>query len=224
MNAAKNICIIPARGGSKRIINKNSVVFGGMPLLEHSIAYAQANPDIIGTVLVSTDDSNLAKIAEKAGAQVLMRPAALAADTSPTIDVLMHALETLKESYEHVILLQPTNPLRPKSLLKKAFVYYLDQKADSLMTVTRNHEKLGKIVDHKFVPFNYTMGQRSQDLEPLYSENGLLYISKAALIQQGKILGEANVPFQVDHPYASVDIDTIEDLHYANYILETTPK
>jgi len=91
------------------------------------------------------------------------------------------------------------------------------------MTVSRNKDKLGKIIDDKFVPFNYKMGQRSQNLEPLYVENGLIYIAKTALILEEKILGENNYPFIVDHPYAKVDIDTIEDLKFAEFILENCP-
>jgi N-acylneuraminate cytidylyltransferase len=79
---------------------------------------------------------------------------------------------------------------------------------------------LGKIVEEKFVPFNYTIGQRSQDLEPLFYENGLLYITKASLILEEKIVGHKNFPFIVDHPYAKVDIDTAEDFKYAEFILE----
>jgi N-acylneuraminate cytidylyltransferase len=79
---------------------------------------------------------------------------------------------------------------------------------------------LGKIVEEKFVPFNYTIGQRSQDLEPLFYENGLLYITKASLILEEKIVGHKNFPFIVGHPYAKVDIDTAEDFKYAEFILE----
>jgi N-acylneuraminate cytidylyltransferase len=63
------------------------------------------------------------------------------------------------------------------------------------------------------------MGQQSQDLEPLYYENGLLYITKASLILESKILGENNYPFIVNHPFAKVDIDTKEDFEYAAYLL-----
>jgi N-acylneuraminate cytidylyltransferase len=63
------------------------------------------------------------------------------------------------------------------------------------MTVSRNHQKLGKIIENNFVPFNYRIGQRSQDLEPLYYENGLLYIMDSKLLLQEKIVGGANSHF-----------------------------
>lgn len=222
MKQQKTICIIPARGGSKRLPNKNSIVFNGKPLLVHSIEYALDNTQIIDTVVVSTDSAELAAIAKTAGAQVINRPPDLATDHASTAAVMEHAIKTIGQEYDHVVLLQPTNPLRPKLLLKQAFVHYLEEKADSLMTVSRNKDKLGTIVNNRFIPYNYAMGQRSQDLEPLYSENGLLYITQSNLIAQGIILGAANLPYIVDHPYASVDIDTLEDLKYANFIFETT--
>ena len=88
-----------------------------------------------------------------------------------------------------------------------------------MFTISRNHDKLGKIVNHKFEPFNYTIGQRSQDLEPLFYENGLLYISKANLIKNDIIISENALPFEVNHTFAKVDIDTQEDFDYAVFLL-----
>lgn len=210
------IAIIPARGGSKRLANKNSQVFGGIPLIMHSIQYAKENG--ITKIVVSTNDPIIKEIALKSGVTVIDRPDYLATDIAPTIDALKHALENIKEDFENVVLLQPTNPLRPKKLLKEALQKFKEGNYDSLMTVTRNEQKFGKINNHKFIPFNYKIGQRSQDLEPLYFENGLLYITKASLILEGTIIGENNFPFIVNHPFAKVDIDTKEDFEYAEYL------
>jgi CMP-N-acetylneuraminic acid synthetase len=212
----KTIVIIPARGGSKRLPNKNTTLLGNYPLLLHSINYAKENG--IGKIVVSTDDAKIKEIALKSGVTVIDRPDYLATDTCQTIDALKHALENIKENFENVVLLQPTNPLRPKKLLKEALQKFTAGNYDSLMTVTRNKQKFGKIVNHKFIPFNYKIGQRSQDLEPLYFENGLLYITKASLILEGTIIGENNFSFIVNHPFAKVDIDTKEDFEYAEYL------
>ncbi len=91
---------------------------------------------------------------------------------------------------------------------------------DSLFTVTRNHQKFGKITSGTFVPFNYEIGQRSQDLEPLYFENGLLYITKAKSILENKIITENAFPYLVNHIFAHVDIDTIEEVEYAEYLYQ----
>jgi CMP-N-acetylneuraminic acid synthetase len=216
----KNIAIIPARGGSKRIPEKNIQLFGGLPLLVHSIQYALANSEIIDDIYVSTDDSTIKKIALAHGAKVIDRPEALSGDLEPTITALKHVLETIEDEVENVILLQPTNPLRPENLLKQAFEIYQNGHCESLFTVTRNHQKFGKIVEDKFQPFNYTIGQRSQDLEPLFFENGLLYITKASLILKDIIISENGLTFEVNHIFANIDIDTPEDLEYAEYLYQ----
>jgi len=215
-----NIAIIPVRGGSKRLPRKNILPLNGIPLLVHSILYAQENLDIIDEIIVSTDDKEIKKIALEYGVTVLDRPFELSGDHTSTVAVLSHVLGNYNKTVENVILLQATNPLRPKKMLAQAFEKYTTGNYDSLMTVSRNYEKLGEIINHKFVPFNYKQGQRSQDLNPLFAENGLLYISKATLVKEEKILGEQNFPFIVNHPFAKVDIDVLEDLKYAEFILK----
>lgn len=213
------VVIIPARGGSKRLVNKNILPLGGIPLIVHSIKYAQYNN--IKHIYVSTDDAEIKTIAEDHGANVIDRPRELALDDSTTVAVLKHALEFLEDQFTDVVLLQPTNPLRPKSLLKEAIELYTKNNLKSLFTVTRDYKKLGKIKNSNFYPFNYKFGQRSQDLEPLYYENGLLYITNKELIKRDIILDETSYPLEVNHKFAEVDIDTSDDLEYAKYILKT---
>ncbi|HSD07363.1 acylneuraminate cytidylyltransferase family protein [Flavobacterium sp.] len=216
----KTIAIIPARGGSKRLPEKNIKFLGGIPLLVHSILYAQANSDIIDAVYVSTDDEQIKKVALQFGAKVIDRPQSLSGDLEPTVSALKHALQQIGDEAENVILLQPTNPLRLKNLLADAFKIYKEGNHDSLFAVTRNHQKFGKIANQKFIPFNYEIGQRSQDLEPLFYENGLLYITKAKLIFEDIIISENAFPFEVNHIFANVDIDTPEDFDYAEYLYQ----
>ena len=215
----KTIAIIPARGGSKRLPQKNIKLLDGLPLIAHSILFAKANLDIIDDIYVSTDDEKIKEIALQYGAKVIDRPAELSGDLEPTVSALKQVL-SMVENVENVVLLQATNPLRPVSLLKEAFEIFQNENCDSLFTVTRNHQKFGKIFNDKFLPFNYEIGQRSQDLEPLYFENGLLYISKAKLILENSIISEKAFPLQVNHPFATVDIDTQEDFDYAEYIIK----
>jgi N-acylneuraminate cytidylyltransferase len=215
----KTIAIIPARGGSKRLPQKNIKILGEIPLLAHSILYAQANKEIIDEIYVSTDDNEIKKIALEFGAKVIDRPQNISGDTEPTVSALKNALEQIDELVENVVLLQATNPLRPQNLLNEAFAFYQKEKCDSLFTVSRNHQKFGKIADNKFIPYNYEIGQRSQDLAPLFFENGLLYITKAALILDNIIISENAFPFEINHIFAEVDIDTQEDFDYAEYLL-----
>lgn len=216
----KNIAIIPARGGSKRLPGKNILPLDGIPLIAHSILFAKKHPEIISAIYVSTDDPQIKEIAIQYGAEVIDRPEALAGDFEPTVSSLQHVLQSTGV-VDHVILLQPTNPLRPENLLGEAFAAYLKNNSDSLFTVTRSHQKLGKISSQKFIPFNYAPGQRSQDLEPLFFENGLLYICRAKLIQDHVIISENAFPFEVNHAFAHVDIDTHDDFNYAEYLIQT---
>ncbi|GIQ58557.1 N-acylneuraminate cytidylyltransferase [Flavobacterium collinsii] len=217
----KNIAIIPARGGSKRLPQKNIKLLDGIPLLSFSILFAQVNSEIIDEVYVSTDDQDIKRIALEYGAKVIDRPAAISGDHEPTVSALKHVLESIDSDIDNVILLQPTNPIRPENLLKDTFEIYQKENCNSLFTVSRNHKKFGKIVEQKFVPYNYKIGQRSQDLEPLYFENGLLYIAKASLILESIIISEDAFPFEIDHIFAGVDIDTQEDFDYAKYLYQT---
>ena len=215
----KTVAIIPARGNSKRLPGKNIKMLNGLPLIAHSIKYALKNSDIIDDVYVSTDNENIKEVALQFGAKVVDRPSELSGDLEPTVTALKHVLETLKD-INTIVLLQATNPLRPRGLLKQAFDIFNETKVDSLFTVSRDHKKLGRVVNNEFIPFNYKIGQRSQDLEPLYYENGLLYITKVELIKKDIIFNNASYPLVINHKFATVDIDTQTDFDYAEFILK----
>lgn len=218
---SKYITIIPARGGSKRFPGKNTHILNGSPLICHSIEYSLRNSKVSGTY-VSTDAQDIKEISRVAGAEVIDRPDELAGDYATSASVMKHAVEYLAEKgveFDYVILLQATNPLRPKGLLDEAIDIIEKTGATSLFTVSRSEKKLGKIIDGKYVPWNYTFGMRSQDMEPLYYENGLLYITSKELLLQEIIEGQDAYPLVVNHPFGEVDIDTREDFEYAKFIL-----
>lgn len=215
----RNLIVIPARMGSKRLPGKNTKLLGGLPLVLHSINYAKNNKKVSDVIVVTTDDPKVENIALSAGVKVIKRPAYLSTDHTTTVSVLKHIIEVIKE-VDNIILLQPTNPLRPDNLLREAWSVYNSGTYDSLLTVSKTDIKIGKIDQNKYVPLNYEMGQRSQDLDPVYFENGLLYITRASCILNGNILGEDNFAFIVNHPYSRVDIDTQEDLDYAEFLFQ----
>lgn len=223
MKKLKTIVIIPARGGSKRLPNKNILPLADIPLLAHSIIYAKENLEYIDDIYVSTDSLEIKNVALNYGVKVIDRPAHISGDLEPTISALKHVVQTLKE-LETVVLLQPTNPLRPKSLLKDCFLLYKEQSYDSVFTVSRDEHKLGRIENNRFLPFNYKVGQRSQDLEPLYFENGLLYIVKVEAVLNNEIITSNGFPYLVNHKFANVDIDTQLDFEYAEYVLSKSIK
>lgn len=217
----KYLTIIPARGGSKRFPGKNTHILNGSPLICHSIEYSLNNPKIAGTY-VSTDADDIKQISKMGGAEIIDRPAEFAGDYATTASAMKHAVQYLMDKgvvFDFVVLLQATNPLRPKGLLNEAIDIIEKGDNDSLFTVNKSEKKLGKIINGKFVPWNYKFGQRSQDLDPLYYENGLLYITKKELLLQEIIEGPTAYPLVVEHPFGEVDIDTIEDFRYAEYML-----
>ena len=171
-------------------------------------------------IVITSNDAAVLDFATQNDVQIVERPDALAGNEEPVVTALQHAVNQLQKKYDAVILLQPTNPLRPEGLLKEAISIFEKEDCDSLMTVSRNEHKLGTISNNQFIPYNYEMGQRSQDLEPLFYENGLLYIFNTELLKQGKLLGEKNYPLIVDHPFAEIDIDTEADFKKAELYLK----
>ncbi len=223
----QSIALIPARAGSKRLPGKNIRLLGGIPLIAHSINFARNSPQI-SEVFVSTDSDEIANVANAYHAKVLMRPAKLAKDTSLTSEVLSyHTNKTFINipGIKWIVLLQPTNPIRPDNLTSKAFkLLNHDGGSPALATFTAFHKKLGKIHNGKFFPENYKPGQRSQDLEKLYYENGLLYILNLELAQRGNIFPEALIPMVIDTIHGTVDIDTRNDFEYAEQVYEILNK
>ena len=217
-NKPSILIIIPARGGSKRLPGKNIKNLAGKPLLAYSIEYAQQY--IEGDVLVSTDDEKVAQIAQKYRAEVQLRPHHLALDNTPTIDVLKQVLLAVDKEYDFVVLLQPTNPLRPENLFQEAWSLLQKEGESSLLTVSLNQYKLGKINRNRFQPYTYQFGQRSQDLDPLYYENGLLYIATVSLVKSGVLMDENSIAMLIDHPYATVDIDDETDWKWAEFLIQ----
>lgn len=215
----KYVTVIPARGGSKRFPEKNIYPLEGIPLLAHSILYSRkVLPDT--EVYVSTDNEEIAEVARRYGAGVIERPEELSGDRCSTDSALQHAaIELLSSSkeFDYMILLQATNPLRPDGMMEEALQTIETGTYDSLFTVSPLVRKLGRLIDGRFIPWNFTFGQRSQDMEPLYFENGLLYISHRELILKGCIRGESLYSLIADHPFGYLDIDTQEDFEMIAY-------
>jgi N-acylneuraminate cytidylyltransferase len=218
------IAFIPARGGSRRLPGKNVKLLCGKPLIWYTI-HAALQSGEFGRVIVSTDDAEISAISRACGAEVLRRPEVLASDTATTAEAAQHcaaALDTAGEAAP-LVTLQPTQPFRPASLFREALAAFAAASADSLICVSENPLKLGRIENDRFVPSTYTAGQRSQDLDPLYFENGLIYISRLEMVRKGDLFGEHRQPLVVDTPHARVDIDDAVDFALAECYLRTYP-
>lgn len=215
----KFVALIPARGGSKRLPRKNILPLAGKPLIAYSIEYAK-NEGI--PVYVSTDDLEIKEVSLQYGAQVIDRPAELASDYASTASVLQHTAQWLIQKgieFDYIIILQATNPLRPKSMLNEAISIVENECPDSLMGVNPILRKQGRIVDNHFEPVNYYFGQRSQDMEVWYYENGLLYFTRKDKCLEGVVMTPNSRPLICDHIYGEIDIDSLDDFHKAEYFM-----
>lgn len=153
------LAIIPARGGSKGLPGKNVRPFAGKPLIVHSIE-ASLNCSLITQTVVSTDDDNIAEVAEAHGAMVVKRPDHLAADTSLVIDAMKHAVlaveEQQQDGVDFVLLLEPTSPCRRPEDIERCVQVLLDDKADSVATFTDAHvspNRLWRVLDDRVEPY-----------------------------------------------------------------------
>ena len=223
--AAKGVfAVIPARGGSKGLARKNVRALAGVPLVVHTIRAAQGAKSI-DRFVVSTEDAEIAAAARAAGAEVLARPAELAADTVRNNDVVRHAIGAAGAGLAYVALLQPTSPLRTGRDIDACLVPLLAGEARSVMTVTlaEHHPAKAVRIDNGFVvPYGgdlEAMEARRQDLPAAYRQNGAVYALAA-----GDFLREDRFYLPPCKAHAmsaesSLDIDAEMDLAIAEQVI-----
>ncbi|MEX1002980.1 MAG: pseudaminic acid cytidylyltransferase [Crocinitomicaceae bacterium] len=179
----KKLCIIPARGGSKRIPNKNFKEFLGKPIIAYSIETA-LNSEIFDEVMVSTDSEKIAEVATKYGAKIpFMRSAKAADDFATTAEVIKEVIEQYskqkKEEYDLICCLYPTAPFVTKELLQKAFQKLQDKKYDAVFPVVAFQSPVQRAImireDKLSLMMPEYMNSRSQDLETVYHDAGQFY-------------------------------------------------
>lgn len=223
---SKNLAIIPARGGSKGIVNKNTKVIAGKPLIAWTIEQALNTKDI-DRVIVTTDCKEIASVSREFGAEVpFLRPPELATDNAATEPVLAHAISWLsaEESYapDNIVLLQPTSPVRYKNRITQALKKIEDHGGDSLLSVVESEIFLWSNLDKPRAMYDYLNRPRRQDIDAndrVYRENGSIYITKTQAFNKFKNrLSENNVGFLMS-PEEGVDIDTQLDWDIAERIL-----
>lgn len=224
------LALITARGGSKRLPNKNIRLLRGKPLIVWSIDMAKNCPEICD-ILVSTDDSAIATVCKDAGAYVpWLRPAELAIDTASSVDVALHALdwyEAEKGAVDGVLLLQPTSPFRTLVTMQRGIDLYSKHGHLPILAVSPTHAHpmwMLKMEGDYLVSFMKEHGLeiRSQDLPTAYVVNGSFYlISPAELRACRSFVGAKTIPLIIDSDQEALDIDTIWDFKNAEFIADS---
>lgn len=226
MEDVKILGVIPARGGSKGIKDKNITLLCGKPLLFYTIETAKKTKRI-DRLILSTDSPKIRKLVANYNIEIYSRPKSLAKDCSKLSDALIYILKKLKkrEGYRPygVITLQPTSPFRKKQDIEKGIDKFLKKGYDCLFSVCEAEHHpywMHRLVNGEPVPlFNITEKQR-QSLAKIYRENGVICIVKTDyLLAEKKIFGGKMGVIVMDR-FESVDIDTELDLKIAEFLLQ----
>lgn len=212
--------LIPARGGSKGVPGKNVRPLVGRSLIERAFESARAS-GVLDRIVLSSDDHSAVAEARRIGLEVpFMRPAELARDESPMIDVAVHALKTLAGSDylpDAIVLLQPTSPLRTAEQIRHAIGLLADN--DAVCTVVPVPQDLCphylmKIGENGYLDYFMPDGPRytrRQDVPRAYRREGTLFVTRSSVIlEQRSFYGSRCVPY-VLRPDETLNIDTLEE-------------
>ena len=225
INGKKVLAIIPARGGSKGLPGKNILELGGKPLIAWTIEAAQKSK-YIDRLILSSEDKQIISVAQDWGCEVpFIRPAELALDKTPGIDPVLHAINTLTEKYDHVVLLQPTSPFRNVADIDNCIKFCILNKAPACVSVVEASEnpywmysmdsekKINHLIKRKMETY------QRQLLPEIFILNGAVYVAETAYILKNKnFLGDSTIGFKMPKE-RSIDIDSKLDFFYAEFIL-----
>ena len=227
----KYLFIIPARGGSKGIPRKNIFEINGYPLIYYSISAALEVKKIIqdSKVIVSTDNEEIKEVSIKFGAEVpFIRPKELSDDRSKSVEYVNHAIKYFEENgqfFEHVVILQPTSPLRTFEDIFLSIQIYETHKADSLISVYEEqtiNEKIIYIQDGlhcKPADKLHNAGMRRQEDESFLVRNGAIYITQIDFFKEAQSLVSNKPLIYVMPKSKSINIDTPEDMLMAEKLI-----
>ena len=220
------ICLIPARGGSKRIPRKNIKLFHGKPLIAWSIESA-IRSDIFDQIYVSTDDNEIANIAKKYGAKIpFLRPSNLSDDYSNDKDVRNHFLKWLNEknlNCKYLCYLYPTAPFISKKTFASCFDLLIKSECYSVKTITKFNYPVQRALkkdneDNLTYMWEEFKNHRSQDLNELFHDAGQCYFFNLQKNEEKGVLGYELSRFECQ------DIDTIEDFKFAEFLFDYSRK
>lgn len=228
------IAIIPARGGSKGLPGKNIMQLGGRPLIAYAIEAAKTAKEV-DRVIVTTDSEEIAKIANLYGAETpFIRPAELAQDSSIACNAYLHAIDYLREhegcEIKNFIVLLPTVPFRTGFDIDEAVKLFKDKGADTLVSMTAVEVPVNWYftVDDEGRTRNAGFASdilvNRQNVIQYYHPNGAIYILDYHLLKTKRTYYSDNTVAYIMSSKKSIDIDTLDDFHYAEYLLTENKK
>ncbi|MDC0931516.1 acylneuraminate cytidylyltransferase family protein [Methylophilaceae bacterium] len=220
------LAIIPARGGSKRLLNKNKKKFNDKPLINWSINAAKKSK-YIDSIIVSSDDDEILSIAENQDVDILKRPSFLANDTSTTENTLIYTLEKIEDSFDFLLVLQPTSPLRTSLDIDQAIEMLMEKKGNSVVSVCKEKHSsfLYNTLPESGLMDNFNSEslrkKKEQDIEVNYRLNGAIYIVKISNFVLNKtLIPNKTYAYKMDIT-RSIDIDTMYDFVCAEAIMRS---
>jgi CMP-N,N'-diacetyllegionaminic acid synthase len=233
INTKDIICIIPARGGSKGLPMKNIKLLGGEPLISRPIRHALES-EVVGTVLVTTDDHEIAEIARNAGAIVpFVRPKELAEDLTTTEETLKHALITyekvLGREFELAIFLTATDIFRDSNWINEAVEKMISNPSlESVFSGHATHKNFWELNEkgqwERVCDWMKNYSSRQVRNYIVREDTGLMSVSRAWLWREGRRIGD-NIDIIVNHDaFTGIDIHLQEDLDLAGEAINIRDK
>ncbi len=222
----KVLCIIPARGGSKGIPRKNIIEIDGKPLVAYSIECAKESR-YIDSVVVSTDDEEIAAVSKAWGAEVpFLRPKELAHDTSKTIEAVLFTVDELQKRtciFDILVLLQPTQPLRTAVQVDEAIRLFMEKQEDVVsLSAVSEHPVLMRKLDETTQNVKPLLSQNStvrrQDMETFFIVNGAIYVNGIQNLSKETSFNDNPIGYVMNESI-TVDIDDELDLRWARFLL-----
>jgi CMP-N-acetylneuraminic acid synthetase len=224
------LTIIPARGGSKRVPGKNKRKLCGKELIRYVIE-AALDSKLSNVILVSSDDEDILQLAAGyANLVCLKRPLEISGDEAPAITYVHHALESLKQEFDLVAIVQPTSPFTEGKDIDATIQLLLNSEADSSVSVMKlDHAihpvKLKVKEGDLLLPYMEEENGRmaAHELSELYVRNGSVYVSRIDTIKEGKIIGKVCLGYEMSRE-RSLDINDPIDFEFAEFIIKTYGK
>lgn len=214
----KIVAVVIARGGSKSIPRKNVLPLHGKPLVAWPIDLAKSVPTI-DRVIISTDDDEIASIAQQYGAEMLFkRPAELAEDNTPTLPVIQHCIQHLIEQENYipdiVLVLFPTAPFLKKERIEEALEKFETTDCNSVISVVKDWGRFWGYNDAegKYTILHPKERVNRQYYKPLFREDGAIYFSRREVwMDLNKAVDDTRMEFVVHDEDENIDIDNPSD-------------